>query len=109
MSTKKSIEATCPECRGPLSLLITDGLVEISCLVGHAYSVEGVLHAHSETQEKALWSAVVALRETTALVDALSHRLPSDVLEKLRAQVATKHQQAAVIQNIIEHLEPFQV
>jgi hypothetical protein len=42
-------------------------------------------------------------------VDALSHRLPSDVLEKLRAQVATKHQQAAVIQNIIEHLEPFQV
>jgi hypothetical protein len=109
MSTKESIEATCPDCRGPLSLLTTDGLVEVRCLVGHAYSVAGVLRAHSETQEKALWSAVVALRETATLVDSLGNRFPPDVLEKLRAQVRTKQEQANAIQHFIEQLEPFQV
>jgi phytoene/squalene synthetase len=92
-----------------LSLLTTDGLVEIRCLVGHTYSVTEVFRAHSEAQEKALWSAVVALRETATLVDSLSDRFPSDVLEKLRAQVSLKQQQAAAVQHVIEQLEPFVV
>jgi phytoene/squalene synthetase len=67
------------------------------------------MRAHSEAQEKALWSAVVALRETATLVDSLSDRFPSDVLEKLRAQVNLKQQQATAVQHIIEQLEPFEV
>jgi hypothetical protein len=109
MSTKESIEATCPECRGPLSLLRTDGLVEVRCLVGHTYSVPGVFRAHSETQEKTLWSASVALRETATLVESLSDGLPREVLERLREQVKLKQQQAAEIERIIEGLEPFEI
>jgi two-component system chemotaxis response regulator CheB len=108
MQTKVSIEATCPDCRGPLSLVRIDDLVEIQCLVGHAYSVKTLLRAHSETQENALWAAAVALRETATIVDCISAGLTPQVVEKLRAQVEKKQRQAAAIQAIIEDLEPFE-
>jgi hypothetical protein len=104
---KESIEATCPECRGPLSLVRADGLLEIRCLVGHLYSVKGVLRAHSDAQEKALWAAVVALREAENLVESVAGDLPTADLEELRAQVQKKFRQAAVVQQVIEELEPF--
>ena len=109
MQTKVSIEATCPDCRGPLSAVSADDLVEIRCLVGHTYSAKGLLRAHSEAQENALWAAAVALRETAAMVDAISSRVSTEVLERLQAQVAKKQQQAEIIQGIIEELERFEV
>ena len=108
MHTKESIEVTCPECRGPLSVQRTDSLVEVRCLVGHTYSPQGLLTAHSETQEKALWSAVVALKETSSLLDAIADQLPHERLVRLRAQVTKKQAQAAAIERILEDLEPFQ-
>jgi two-component system chemotaxis response regulator CheB len=109
MSTKESIEATCPDCRGPLSVLRTDSLVEFRCLVGHKYSIQGLLAAHSETQEKALWSAAVSLKETANIIEALADQLPPDHVERLRSQVRKKQAQAAVLQEILEDLEPFEV
>jgi len=106
--TKEGIEVTCPDCRGPLSLQRTDTLVEVRCLVGHTYSPQGVLTAHSEAQEKALWSALVALKETSPLLDAIADQLPPERVERLRAQVAKKQAQAAVLQKLLEELEPFQ-
>jgi len=69
---KELIEATCPECRGPVSEVRYNGLLEFRCLVGHAYSPKSLLEAHSETEERALWAAVVALEETERLVDAVA-------------------------------------
>jgi len=109
MPTKEGIEATCPECRGPLRILQTDELVEISCLVGHAYSPRGLLLAHSETQEKALWAAVVALRETSEIVSRVAGEFPPEVAEKLRRQVEAKLSQATTIEEVIHKLEPFDV
>src|SRR5260370_5832237 len=109
MPTKEGIEATCPECRGPLSTVKTDDLLEIRCLVGHAYTARGLLRAHSEAEEKALWSAVVALRETASIIDALSDILRADEDDRLRAQVHTKLYQAGAIEEIIRQLEPFEV
>jgi uncharacterized protein YbaR (Trm112 family) len=89
MQTKESIEATCPDCRGPLSVVKTDDLVEVRCLVGHSYSYSPrtLLQAHVEAQEKALWSAAVALRETEAIVNSLGAEFPPAVLERLREQL----------------------
>src|SRR5205823_1475107 len=87
METKESIEATCPDCRGPLSVVKTDSLAEFRCLVGHTYSAQGLLAAHSETQERILWSAAVALRETVNIVEAVADQLPPEEVEKLRLQV----------------------
>jgi len=109
LGTKESIAATCPECRGPLSVLRTDSLLEIRCLVGHAYSPQGLLQAHSETQEKALWAAVVSLRETEAMVDAISDQFSPEVGDRLREQVTKKRSQAESLQLILEDLEPFEV
>ncbi len=109
MRTKNSIEATCPDCRGPLSVVREDSLVEIRCLVGHAYTAKALLTAHSETQEKALWSALVSLKETENIVEALADHLPSDLLAQLRSQVRKKQAQASVLQRILEDLEPFKL
>ena len=70
MVEKDTIEATCPECRGPLTRARIDHFDEFECLVGHKYSAEMLLNAHSETQERALWAAVVALEEARQLVAA---------------------------------------
>ena len=50
---KRALEATCPDCRGPLSVSAYGGLREYSCLVGHRYSARVFLQAHSETQSGA--------------------------------------------------------
>jgi two-component system chemotaxis response regulator CheB len=107
--TKRSIEGTCPECRGPLSEHRIDTLVEYKCLVGHTYSPLSLLRAHSEAQEKALWAAVVALEEATNLVQALAPQLKPAVLQKLETQAAEKTQQAREIRNILARLDPFQI
>jgi two-component system chemotaxis response regulator CheB len=109
MKTHQLIEATCPDCRGPLSMTDQDGLREYHCLVGHAYSAVGLLQAHSEAQEKAVWSAVVALEEATKLVEAVASDLPAAVIERLEKQAAQKRQQASEIRGILERLEPFGV
>jgi two-component system chemotaxis response regulator CheB len=104
---KRCIEASCPECRGPLSEISLDELREYSCLVGHRYSARGLLQAHSETQEQMLWAAVVTLEECANLIKAIASEFPEAALERLREQVAKKLQQAAEIRRILEELEPF--
>jgi len=107
MHTKEIIEATCPDCRGPLSEHRLEGAREYRCLVGHAYSARTLLQAHSDAQEKALWAAVVALEESANLVELITGQLPS-VAERLQQQAETKLRQAAEIRKVIENLEPFQ-
>ena len=105
---KRSIEATCPECRGPLSEIGFDQLHEYCCLVGHRYSARGLLRTHSETQEKSLWAAVVALEEAANLVRAVASEFPQSTASRLEEQAARKMEQAAEIRRILEQLEPFE-
>jgi two-component system, chemotaxis family, protein-glutamate methylesterase/glutaminase len=109
METKQSIEATCPECRGPLSVYRIGTLTEVRCLVGHAYSAAGLLRAHSETQEKALWAAMVGLKETRAMIDAVRDQFPESTVRRLLEQAEKKSRQATALQEILSDLEPFEV
>ena len=61
---KKLIEATCPECRGPLRRSGTATYPSIAASSVTATPPVDALQAHSEAQEKALWAAVVALEES---------------------------------------------
>jgi two-component system chemotaxis response regulator CheB len=101
------INATCPECRGPLAQSAEGP--EFRCLVGHVYTLEGMLHAHYETQERTLWSAVLVLEETRPMVDALSPHLSEEQRERLRLQVELKREQARAIREILNALEPFRL
>jgi two-component system chemotaxis response regulator CheB len=109
METRTAINVTCPECRGPVSEIQLDDLFEYRCLVGHAYSARSVLEAHSETQERALWSAVVALEESAKLVEAVGPHLTPDLAQRLKSQAEGKVRQAAAVRRILEALEPFQL
>lgn len=109
MEHDELIQATCPECRGPLRRVALDHIHEYECLVGHKYSARVLLEAHSETQERALWAAIVALEETRNLVAAVREDLPPEVVEGLDAQAKVKHEQAIVIRRLVEQLEPFHI
>lgn len=110
MEQKQLIEATCPECRGPLSEVTCDPQVhEYQCLVGHKYSARSLLEAHSETQEKTLWAAVLALEESANMVSAVSGNFPTGTAARLRQQADRKLEQAAEIRKILEALEPFAI
>ena len=108
MEGHQLIEATCPECRGPLTELRRDGVLEFRCLVGHRYSARSLLQAHSETQERMLWAAVVVLEEANNLVSAVADMLAPEELKRLRDQAVVKNSQAQQIRGILEHLEAFQ-
>jgi two-component system, chemotaxis family, protein-glutamate methylesterase/glutaminase len=107
MESSRNINATCPECRGPLTEIQLNGMREYRCLVGHAYSPRSVLQAHSEAQEKALWAAVVALEEAANLARIVAPQFAQPIPEKLEAQAVQKLQQAAEVRGVLEHLEPF--
>lgn len=109
MAQKHIIQATCPECRGPLTKSRLNHVHEYECLVGHKYSAEVLLMAHSETQERALWAAVVALEEATQLVAAVAEDLPPETVRRVAEQAKVKHRQAATVRTLLEELEPFHI
>lgn len=84
-----------------------NGIREYRCLVGHAYSPRSVLQAHSETQEKSLWAAVVALEEAANLARLVALQFAQPIPEKLETQAVQKLQQAGEIRTLLERLEPF--
>ena len=105
--SERLIEATCPECRGPLSEIRDEAIVEYQCLVGHRYSPDALLHAHAETQERALWSAVVALEESKNIVSAVGPHVSPAVRSSLESEAEQKAGQAATVRDILLHLTPF--
>ena len=105
--THRIIQATCPECRGPLTEIRDGELMEFQCLVGHRYSPEAVLHAHAEAEERALWAAVVALEEAQRLVDEVGPHLAPEVRASVESEAALKLQQAGQVRDIIHQLTPF--
>jgi two-component system chemotaxis response regulator CheB len=108
MQPRPVIEATCPDCRGPLS---EDGEGEFPryrCLVGHTYTARALLQAHSEAQERALWGAVVALEETSNLARVVAAAFSPEMAERLTEQARRKTAQAEEIRKVLQELEPFQ-
>lgn len=65
---------TCPECHGTLWEADDRGIVRFRCRVGHVYSAESMLAAHSDSVDRALWTALRALEERAALTHRLAER-----------------------------------
>ena len=105
---EKLLNATCPECRGPLTeWRQEDGPREYVCLVGHRYSARALLEAHSDAQEKALWSAVVALEEAVNLTREVATQLTPETAARVAQQSAIRLEYAQRIRDILQQLEPF--
>jgi two-component system chemotaxis response regulator CheB len=63
----------CPECHGVL-WTAPDKVPEFSCRVGHAYSLEALIDAHTVSLEASLWAGVRALREQASLANHIARR-----------------------------------
>jgi len=107
MPDVRLINATCPECRGPLSEVIENGVREYRCLVEHRFSDAALLHAHSETQERALWSAVLVLEEAAVIARDTADHLPPGASASLLAQADEKRRQADAVRRVLDTLKPF--
>jgi two-component system chemotaxis response regulator CheB len=106
MRAERLLNATCPECRGPLSEVIEDGVREYRCLVEHRYSVTALLHAHSETQERTLWTAALVLEEAALIAREAAKQLPESAAT-LEVQAQEKLRQSAAIKEVLSQLRAF--
>ncbi|MFB2921674.1 MULTISPECIES: chemotaxis protein CheB [Aerosakkonema] len=75
----------CPECGGVLWELKDGKYVRFRCRTGHAFSPKSLLASQSEALEEALWSALRALEEKSALIRRMAERA-KERNQKLSAQ-----------------------
>ena len=74
--TQAGIPSTmsCPDCHGVLWEHRHGDILAFRCRVGHAYTEETLLAIQAEQLEAAMWTALRALEEHSALSRRLAHR-----------------------------------
>ena len=65
---------TCPECHGTLFELSDGHLIRFRCRTGHAYSAESLMSEQGDNLEAAMYTAMTALKERSALAERLAER-----------------------------------
>ncbi|MGC4001597.1 MAG: chemotaxis protein CheB [Anaeromyxobacter sp.] len=70
-------EFVCPSCHGVLTEANVGQHRSFRCHVGHAFSLENLVHEQSEDVERALWASVRALEESAALSRRLARHQPN--------------------------------
>jgi two-component system, chemotaxis family, protein-glutamate methylesterase/glutaminase len=98
---------SCPECHGVLWEVKDQKLVHFRCRVGHAYSAETLLAHQAENLEAALWTALRALEEHSALSKRLATRANSRGLShsasSFTEQAMDAEHHASVIRNVLHN------
>ncbi|HKE13557.1 MAG TPA: chemotaxis protein CheB [Kofleriaceae bacterium] len=95
---------SCPECGGSLFGLKDGPLTRFRCHVGHAYSPASLLEAQSEETEKALWAALRALEERSALLLDMSRQMAvrgSPTATQYADRSAEFHQHAVLLRALL--------
>jgi two-component system chemotaxis response regulator CheB len=96
---------SCPECHGVLWEVKEEELVHFRCRVGHAYSDEALLVHQSENLEAALWTALRALEEHSALARRLAARASgrghTHSASVFTEQAMDSEHHASVIRNVL--------
>jgi two-component system, chemotaxis family, protein-glutamate methylesterase/glutaminase len=102
---------TCPECHGTLLALKEGDQVRYRCHTGHAYSVESLLAAVSESIDEALGGAERALQEGELLVRELGDELDPDFdrdrIARIRGQADQAARQAQVVRDLLSDRAAF--
>jgi two-component system chemotaxis response regulator CheB len=82
---------SCPECNGTLWEIREGALVRFECRVGHTYTDESMVLAHSDNLERALWTALRILEERATL----HRRLASVARERGLGAIVAMHEEKA--------------
>lgn len=95
----------CPDCGGVLWEISEGNLLRFRCRTGHAYSPKTLLTAQAEGLEEALWIALRALEENSALVERLAKRARdrnhNKTAEQFEAQAQSVLQRANLIREVL--------
>lgn len=110
-STKRigrNSEFACPDCGGTLwEIEDFAGDSRFRCRVGHAYSSASLLEDQSDSVERAIWTALRALREKADLCKRLAVRFESknkiDISLKYQQQSEQAATEAALLQTLIRN------
>lgn len=93
---------TCPNCNGPLAESDTG---QFQCLVGHRFSAMSLFEQQSDGLEQALWAAVRALQEQSALASRIAERAAEDnnhrAAERFRERADRLRTQAEKVRAVI--------
>jgi two-component system chemotaxis response regulator CheB len=104
------VELVCPDCHGRLTVSDVDGYKRFRCHVGHAFSLQGLTAAQAEEVESALWAAVRALEEASALSRRVARTMTGAMRERLLEKERAQSEQADVVRALVlggQSLSPF--
>jgi len=83
-------------------------LARFQCFVGHAFSPESLSEQHSNALERALWTAMRALKERTVLHKKLVHRKRNKAEEELRKRfeesIETAERDMKLLREILDRI-----
>ena len=103
MESRKT-SLTCPDCGGALEKLQGGNMVQYRCRVGHAYSADSALIAHTAREENTLWTAIVLLQEGAELAIEIAQTRSGEAAEQLRKEASAKRELAERVRKIVLEL-----
>jgi two-component system chemotaxis response regulator CheB len=65
---------SCPECNGTLWEINEEKITRFRCRIGHAYGIESLLVAHTDSLERIMWIAVRALEESASIAKRIAEK-----------------------------------
>jgi two-component system chemotaxis response regulator CheB len=103
------VDLTCPECRGTIWEVPRENgeIKEFRCRVGHVYSPRTMFAEQAIAQEKALWSAIVALEEGASLAERLAGTLDSSQRQSLLDESRHRQAEADRLRKVLEERKSF--
>ncbi|HKO27224.1 MAG TPA: hypothetical protein VJU80_07180 [Solirubrobacteraceae bacterium] len=70
----EQVVAVCPECGGVLTERTEAGVLQWECRVGHRHSPDTLIDAQADDVEGALWAAIRALADRSALLHGMAEQ-----------------------------------
>lgn len=96
----------CPDCGGSLWEMEQKGLLHFRCRVGHAWSPDSLLEEQAVELEEALWTALRALEEHSALAQRVAKsarsRSNEPVATRFERQLVDLQRRAVVIRRLLQ-------
>ncbi len=99
METKKT-SLTCPDCGGAIERIEDGKLLQYRCRVGHAYSADSAMTAHTAREENTLWTAIVLLQEGAELALEIAETRNGEAAEELRREAKARRELAERVRKV---------
>ena len=96
-------QIVCPSCHGVVTQSQQNGFQYFRCHVGHTFTAETLLGEQHADLDRALWSAVRALEESSTLNQRISSQLTGEMKSRLAEKAASLRYDAELIREVILH------